>query len=134
MDDIDPETGEKYTKSKLKKLAKMKGKPAKDKSALKAAWGANGDANKKKEKDKKKEIPKFTYTNNTPKGDKKDMTQPMLEAYQPQAVEAAWNDWWEKEGFYGCDAEKAKGKDPKKDRFTMVIPPPNVTGKSASEN
>ena len=56
------------------------------------------------------------------------MSEPMLEAYQPSAVEAAWQDWWEASDFYTCDPAFAKGKDPKKDRFTMVIPPPNVTG------
>ncbi|GMH50561.1 hypothetical protein TL16_g00808, partial [Triparma laevis f. inornata] len=52
----------------------------------------------------------------------------MLEAYQPSAVEAAWGDWWEKENFFTCDPAFAKGKDPAVDKFSMVIPPPNVTG------
>ena len=55
----------------------------------------------------------------------------MLEAYQPSAVEAAWGDWWEKENFFTCDPAFAKGKDPAVDKFSMVIPPPNVTGYEA---
>lgn len=126
----------KMSKSALKKAAKPQ-KEKKDKSALKAAWGAAGSSKKAKEKEaKKKEVPKFEFTNETPKGEKKDMSGPMLDAYQPQAVEAAWNDWWEAEGFYSCDPSFAKGKNPdttlsmpaSDGRFTMVIPPPNVTG------
>lgn len=115
----------KMSKSAMKKAEKAKLKPAKnkkDKEALKAAWGAGA---KKKEK---KVVPKFTYVNKTPKGEKKDMSEPILEAYYPSAVEAAWGDWWEKRNFYSCEPSFAKGKDPKKDKFVMVIPPPNVTG------
>ena len=50
-------------------------------------------------------------------------------AYSPRYVEAAWYAWWEKEGFfrpeYGgrdLDVPNPKGS------FTIVIPPPNVTG------
>jgi len=32
---------------------------------------------------------------NTPVGQKKDMTKPMLDAYHPKQVEAAWYSWWE---------------------------------------
>lgn len=65
--------------------------------------------------------------NKTPKGDKKDMSEPMLDAYHPNAVEAAWGDWWEASGFAGCDANTAAGV-PFCEKFVMVIPPPNVTG------
>ena len=51
----------------------------------------------------------------------------MADAYHPQAVEAAWQDWWEASGFYTCDPEVAKGK-ADDEKFVMVIPPPNVTG------
>ncbi len=37
-------------------------------------------------------------------GEKKDMSQPMAEAYHPKQVEAAWYAWWEKEKFYHADA------------------------------
>lgn len=66
--------------------------------------------------------------NNTPKGQKKDTSAPMLDQYHPVAVEAAWNDWWEASGFYGCEAKVAEAVDVN-DRFVMMIPPPNVTGK-----
>merc|ERR1719162_930123 len=51
----------------------------------------------------------------------------MAEAYHPQAVEAAWQDWWEASGYNSCDPVVAAGK-PRDERFVMVIPPPNVTG------
>lgn len=47
--------------------------------------------------------------------------------YQPKVVEASWNDWWEKSGFYTADAEECKNLK-HEDKFVMVIPPPNVTG------
>ncbi len=52
----------------------------------------------------------------------------MEAAYHPSAVEAAWQDWWEKKGYYSCEPEDALGKKADEDKFVMVIPPPNVTG------
>lgn len=70
--------------------------------------------------------PKFV--NITPKGAKKDLTKiPMADGYHPEAVEAAWQDWWEARGFYSCDPKVAQEK-PADEKFVMVIPPPNVTG------
>jgi len=40
------------------------------------------------------------YTIDTPVGDKKDVTCLMPDTYNPKYVEAAWYDWWEKEGFF----------------------------------
>ncbi len=51
------------------------------------------------------------------------MSGPMLDAYDPPAVEAAWYDWWEKSGFFHAD-----NQDTTKEKFIIVIPPPNVTG------
>ena len=71
----------------------------------------------------------FKFVNKTPKGEKKDLSSSEMEsAYHPSAVEAAWQDWWEKKGYYSCDPEDAMGKKPDADKFVMVIPPPNVTG------
>jgi len=61
----------------------------------------------------------------TPAGQKKDLAEPMAAAYQPKEVEAAWYAWWEKSGFFHADAQKViQGKK----AYSMVIPPPNVTG------
>ena len=51
----------------------------------------------------------------------------MMSAYHPQAVEAAWSDWWYKQGFFTPDAAAAATA-PMDEKFVMVIPPPNVTG------
>lgn len=78
-------------------------------------------------KPKKEKAPPevIEFVNTTPPGEKKDCSQPMMASYHPQAVEAAWYAWWEKQGFFHADADAAiKGQK----TFTMVIPPPNVTG------
>jgi len=121
-DDVGEE--KKLSKNQLKKLAKGKGKkPKKDKPQ----WATAG-SNKKKESKKKKVTPKEPFVNPTPKGEKKDMTKiPFADTYDPQAVEAGWQDWWEKSGYYTCDPEFAMDR-PEEEKFVMVIPPPNVTG------
>jgi valyl-tRNA synthetase len=110
------------SKSQLKKLAKGKTKEKKEKPQ----WG---DGSKRKEKATKKEAPpKPVFTNETPKGQKKDLTTtPMADAYHPQAVESAWQDWWEAAGYYKGQPAKALTKSDE-EKFVMVIPPPNVTG------
>lgn len=121
---IDPATGKKLSKNALKKLAKGKGKKKKEKPQ----WGVPGEGKKKKDKEKKVNLPKPEFVNTTPKGEKKDLSKsPMADAYHPQAVEAAWQDWWEASGFYTCDPKEAEGKGDD-EKFVMVIPPPNVTG------
>ena len=67
------------------------------------------------------------WVNPTPKGQKKDTSGEMPSEYLPEQVEAAWGDWWEEVGVYSPSAEEALKKDPDQ-RFTIVIPPPNVTG------
>ncbi len=62
------------------------------------------------------------FVNTTPAGELKDFSAPMADAYHPHAVEAAWDQWWEKRGLYAPDP--ASTAEP----FTIVIPPPNVTG------
>ncbi len=59
-------------------------------------------------------------------GEKKDMSVPMLDAYHPKQVEAAWYAWWEKEKYFHAHPERVL--DGSKKPFVMVIPPPNVTG------
>lgn len=79
---------------------------------------------------KKAEVVKKPQTyiqDTTVPGDKKDMTTPMAEAYHPKQVEAAWYAWWEKKKFFHADAQKVL-ENPGQKTYTMVIPPPNVTG------
>jgi valyl-tRNA synthetase len=46
----------------------------------------------------------------------------LTKSYEPNDFEQKWYGFWEKEGFFLADA------DSKKPRFSIVIPPPNVTG------
>ena len=116
---LDPETGLPMSKNQLKKFMKpkkeKKGPPPKPASS-------NGE---KKEKKKKKE--EIIYTDSTPLGEKKIIEGINPETYQPKYVEAAWQSWWEKCGFYSPNVEKALNTD-SNNKFVMVIPPPNVTG------
>ena len=44
-------------------------------------------------------------------------------AYDPAEVEEKWYDYWLKEGFFHAD-----DRDPSRPTYSIVIPPPNVTG------
>jgi valyl-tRNA synthetase len=50
----------------------------------------------------------------------------MAAGYNPIAVESAWYDWWEKEGFF-LPKMGPDGK-PTPETFVIPAPPPNVTG------
>jgi valyl-tRNA synthetase len=52
----------------------------------------------------------------------RDKQVDMPTAYQPREVEAKWSRFWKEEG---CFTPKGEGER----RFSIVIPPPNVTGK-----
>lgn len=55
------------------------------------------------------------------------MIEPMAAGYNPIAVESAWYDWWEQQGFYK-PVMAADGKPTKGGAFVIPFPPPNVTG------
>jgi len=77
---------------------------------------------KKKEKKSKLEE-KFEFKNETKKGEKKDVENiPMPKEYHPKFVEAGWYDWWESQGYFKPE------NDSKKEKYVIVIPPPNITG------
>lgn len=40
------------------------------------------------------------YTANTVAGEKKDISDTLPDAYSPKYVEAAWYEWWIKQGFF----------------------------------
>ncbi|EKM51310.1 uncharacterized protein PHACADRAFT_263357 [Phanerochaete carnosa HHB-10118-sp] len=86
-----------------------------------------GEKKVKAEK-KKKEEEDTPFVNTTPKGEKKDVTQPMSDSgYDPIAVEAAWYDWWEAQGFFKPQLTP-NGKVKPEGGFIVPAPPPNVTG------
>ena len=53
---------------------------------------------------------------NTPAG------EPLPKAYDPHQVEARLYEWWERSGYFRATP------DPSKAPFTIIMPPPNVTG------
>lgn len=117
-------TQELDAKAEARKLAK------KQKADAKAARIAASKENKKNaapvEKKEKSIRLKTQFVNTTPPGEKKDMSQPMASAYDPPAVEAAWYSWWVKKGFFSPN--NSNNNTESREKFVMVIPPPNVTG------
>lgn len=110
-----PASKDKEPKEKKEKVVKEK-----------PTWGEPGKGKDKKDKAKTKAVEEEFLP--TPHGEKKDMGRAMAAAYNPKAVESAWDAWWEKRGFFTPDPKAAQGSCESK-RFVMVIPPPNVTGK-----
>jgi valyl-tRNA synthetase len=58
---------------------------------------------------------------------KQDYSKSMWGTYDPTKVESHWNQWWEDNKFYHMSAEEALSVPPEQ-RFTMNLPPPNITG------
>ncbi len=50
------------------------------------------------------------------------MTQQLPKAYEPSEVEARWDAFWRDRGYFRADASSSKPP------FSIVLPPPNVTG------
>ncbi|KAI9568346.1 tRNA synthetases class I-domain-containing protein [Boletus coccyginus] len=115
------------SKSSAKKEAKRLEKEAKlaAKQLKQAASTPVGEKKAKAEKESKTDEPAFVNT--TPKGEKKDLSQPMAAGYNPQAVEAAWYDWWEAQGFFKPQLTQ-DGLPKPEGVFVVPFPPPNVTG------
>src|SRR3954471_24997815 len=46
----------------------------------------------------------------------------MAKAYEHEAVESRWYDWWEAQGYFTPDVNFDRKP------YTIIMPPPNVTG------
>ena len=46
-------------------------------------------------------------------------------AYEPQSVEDKWYEFWQRHGCFTADPQRVSDKRP---AYSIVIPPPNVTG------
>lgn len=120
---------------KERKKAEKNAKFLQKKMAAEAASSASAADPKAKEKKKVKapkaeEEPLPEYVEETPAGEKKrlrSLDDPQMKAYNPIAVESAWYEWWEKEGFFKPQF-KEDGSVKDEGSFVIVIPPPNVTG------
>lgn len=51
----------------------------------------------------------------------------MASGYDPIAIESAWYDWWEAQGFFAPQTQP-DGSPKTKETFVVTFPPPNVTG------
>ena len=94
--------------NKAKQLEQQKGGKAKRGAQAVTSLGAN------------------EYVNTTPEGEKKDTTVELPKNYDPRFVESAWYSWWQKQGYFHANTENVKSG--KKKPYTMMLPPPNVTG------
>ena len=125
----------KKKEEKEAKEAKFRLKQEKLKEQQAAAKGKDKTKKAKEPKEEKQEAKAapIRYEFDTPKGYKKRTEGALPEAYSPAYVEAAWYDWWEQSGFFKPEHGRPGGlADAPKSRdgvFSMVIPPPNVTGK-----
>ncbi|XP_043212811.1 valine--tRNA ligase-like isoform X1 [Amphibalanus amphitrite] len=124
--DAPPKTAKQLEKEAKKQAKLDKLKQKQDKLAEKASKPKD---KKDKPESKRPERPAgvTTYDVETPAGERKDTTCALPDAYSPQYVEAAWYDWWEKQGFFSPDYGRKPGEVNPKGQFVMVIPPPNVT-------
>ncbi len=52
------------------------------------------------------------------------LSEPMLEKYDPAAIESAWYARWEEAGLFHVEP------DPSKKPFVIAMPPPNITGRA----
>ncbi|KAF5378144.1 hypothetical protein D9615_007603 [Tricholomella constricta] len=118
------------SKSAAKKEAKRLEKEAKLAAKASKAQPA-ADKKPKAEKAKKDDAPEPPFVNLTPKGQKKDLSDPMAAGYNPIAIEAAWYDWWSAQGFFKPESTQkyfpSQNNEPR-DTFVIPSPPPNVTG------
>nr|KAJ0195012.1 hypothetical protein LSAT_V11C700366640 [Lactuca sativa] len=115
----------KEEKAKEKELKRLKAAQKAEAAKLKAQQGPSiSKASKKKtvRADASEENPEDYIDPETPSGDKKKLSQQMAKQFSPVAVEKSWYAWWEQSGFF--EANSSSSKPP----FTIVLPPPNVTG------
>ncbi|KAF3762436.1 hypothetical protein M406DRAFT_347513 [Cryphonectria parasitica EP155] len=112
-------------RKKAEKLAKFQ-----QKAAAKQAAPTNASSKKAEKKAKAEEEALPAFVEDTPVGEKKrlkPLDDPYYKAYNPVAVESAWYQWWEKEGFFKPEFTETGDVKPA-GAFTVVIPPPNCTG------
>lgn len=120
-----PVKTEKQLKKEAEKAAKLEKLKAKQQKLQEQAKTEKI----KKEPAKPKAVVEEVTVPDVPPGQKRDVSGPMPQAYNPRYVEASWYSWWEKEGFFRPEyMQDASMVENPKGKFVMVIPPPNVTG------
>ncbi|EGD82318.1 valyl-tRNA synthetase 2 [Salpingoeca rosetta] len=113
-----------------KKIQKMEKFLKKQQQKEQQAAVAGSDSKKKdKKKKKKKAEDTFVYKPVQP-GEKKNLDD-MPSQYHPDMVQRDWYEWWTKQGFFKPEYNEGHEKIAcpcEKKSYTLVIPPPNVTG------
>ena len=122
----DTEAGSQITEPLSKNAAKRLLKGKKEKKEKVSIEVTKQDI-KREKKPKKEKEPEQVFVDNTPPGEKKILSTELPPTYQPSYVEAAWQAWWEKAGYYKPNMQDALARG-YEDKYVMVIPPPNVTG------
>ncbi|GJQ68710.1 Aats-val [Trypoxylus dichotomus] len=124
------ELGLQKTAKQLEKEAKKQAKLDKLKQKLEKQNASVMKKETVEKKEKKKEIKESVfYDIPTEVGIKKCVTNPLPDGYSPKYVEAAWYSWWEREGFFKPEyGRKSVLETSPKGTYTIIIPPPNVTG------
>eukprot|EP00047_Mylnosiga_fluctuans_P003446 m.229126 g.229126 ORF g.229126 m.229126 type:complete len:1061 (-) comp11860_c0_seq1:43-3225(-) len=116
-------------KKKLEKMQKFNAKKKAQEETDAKPKAAKAEKEKVvKTKDKPQE--QYTFVP-TPAGEKKNTTGGMAPAYNPLEVEDGWYAWWVKQGFFKPEYQEEHPlpcATPETPNFTIVIPPPNVTG------
>jgi len=114
-----------YNSKEQKKIDKWAKLKAKNNKAAAAKTAPKKDR-------KKKEAPKKVNTDAPyiapAKGEKKDVTRPLPASYNPIEVEDSWYSWWVSQGYFKPEYNEERSKKLDQTNFTIVIPPPNVTG------
>lgn len=138
--DLTPEEQAKLEASRLaRKQAALDAKAAKiakasAKAEQAAKWKTPTNTDDKKEKKKKtntKAAEEEQEVLITPKGEKKLLHKKLAATYDVKSVEASWYDWWVQSNFFSPDYVRPGMTQEEHDaleRFSIVIPPPNVTG------
>ena len=98
-----------------------------EKAAKKAAKAAKSAPKKKAPKLKDEDV-QVEYPKNLEDiiQFRRDVKRSFLPQYNPYHVEQHWYDWWCQKGFFHSDPEDVLSE--KKEKFVIILPPPNVTG------
>lgn len=126
---------EKSDKAKAKEEAKrLKMEKFLQKQAKRTEASASAPKEKESTVEKLAKLTDQLVLEDVPEGKKKDVTTELAPSYIPRQVEHSWYSFWEKNGFFKPEYDQTEArlkgdtKDLTRDKFVIVIPPPNVTG------
>lgn len=113
---------EEKAQEKERKKLKAAQKAEASKFQAQQTSGAEKAVKKNSKRDTREENPEDFLDPETPLGQKKKLSRQMAKSFNPNFVEKSWYEWWSKSNFFVADPKSSKPP------FTIVLPPPNVTG------